>query len=633
MSKSKKTKSGPGQSSQGAESSDAFTSFVSDRGTRETIESIVIAIVLAFLFRAFEAEAFVIPTGSMAPTLQGRHIDVTCKECGHQYRTGASNENFDNRSANHVLYGVCPICRYCMKLERPSLEFPKGNFEPNPHFDGPRNPDHESFTGDRILVCKFAYALADPQRWDVIVFKYPKNGKQNYIKRLIGLPGETIKIERGDIYVKKSTDEEFRIARKPHYKIRTNLQLVDDTNYIATSMSKVGWPARWQQWSAKKDDRKWQVETEGRSQHFHNDGESEATTWLRYRHLIPRWDEAVEYANPIAGEWDSIDAGELPKDLQANEDGEIERLGELITDYYAYNFNVQQPFRSNGLVVPWGNTGAFWVGDLAVECEVDIESDNGELLLDLVEGGVHYVCTINVNDGEARLTMEDPNNLSDSGEPVFIDDSSGETSAVRTAKTELQGKGTYRIRFANLDDELNLWVNDRHVNFAKVDGPATYRVAGNERPYWSPSDPGDAEPAGIGSRGAAMAIRRLRVLRDVYYTSQDAESYHHERTGSFEKADRVDPTRWKKAKFVGGRDSRVFTPLGPDQFLPMGDNSPSSSDARYWGRDVRKWNGGENQIYVDRKLLTGKALYIYWPHGWNSPIPFIPNFERMRFIR
>ena len=38
---------------------------------RETIESIVVAFVLAFLFRTFEAEAFVIPTGSMSPSLQG----------------------------------------------------------------------------------------------------------------------------------------------------------------------------------------------------------------------------------------------------------------------------------------------------------------------------------------------------------------------------------------------------------------------------------------------------------------------------------------------------------------------------------------------------------------------------------
>jgi signal peptidase I len=36
---------------------------------------------------------------------------------------------------------------------------------------------------------------------------------------------------------------------------------------------------------------------------------------------------------------------------------------------------------------------------------------------------------------------------------------------------------------------------------------------------------------------------------------------------------------------------------------------------------------------VDRKLLTGKALLIYWPHAWNRPIPFLPNIQRMGFIR
>ena len=44
--------------------------FFADPGVRETVESIVVAVMLALLFRAYEAEAFVIPTGSMAPTLQ-----------------------------------------------------------------------------------------------------------------------------------------------------------------------------------------------------------------------------------------------------------------------------------------------------------------------------------------------------------------------------------------------------------------------------------------------------------------------------------------------------------------------------------------------------------------------------------
>ena len=64
-----------------------------EQPSRETVESIVVAVILAFLFRAFVAEAFVIPTGSMASTLMGRHIDVTCNECGFRYSCGASSEN------------------------------------------------------------------------------------------------------------------------------------------------------------------------------------------------------------------------------------------------------------------------------------------------------------------------------------------------------------------------------------------------------------------------------------------------------------------------------------------------------------------------------------------------------------
>ena len=63
------------------------------RWWREAIESVVVAIILALLFRTFEAEAFVIPTGSMAPTLQGRHKDVGCPKCDYRFQAGASEDN------------------------------------------------------------------------------------------------------------------------------------------------------------------------------------------------------------------------------------------------------------------------------------------------------------------------------------------------------------------------------------------------------------------------------------------------------------------------------------------------------------------------------------------------------------
>jgi signal peptidase I len=63
--------------------------------------------------------------------------------------------------------------------------------------------------GDRILVLKCIYQFLEPNRWDVVVFKNPINPSENYIKRLIGLPGETIEIHDGDVYINGL------IARKP----------------------------------------------------------------------------------------------------------------------------------------------------------------------------------------------------------------------------------------------------------------------------------------------------------------------------------------------------------------------------------------------------------------------------------
>ena len=55
---------------------------------KDTLESIVVAFILAFIFRAFIVEAFVIPTGSMAVTLYGNQVTNTCSTCGYEYARG-----------------------------------------------------------------------------------------------------------------------------------------------------------------------------------------------------------------------------------------------------------------------------------------------------------------------------------------------------------------------------------------------------------------------------------------------------------------------------------------------------------------------------------------------------------------
>src|SRR5687767_6370956 len=80
---------------------------------RETVESIVVAVILALMFRAFIAEAFVIPTGSMAPTLMGRHVDVWCDQCKYHYQASGSperNPRDDSKTGARVNDSRCPNC-------------------------------------------------------------------------------------------------------------------------------------------------------------------------------------------------------------------------------------------------------------------------------------------------------------------------------------------------------------------------------------------------------------------------------------------------------------------------------------------------------------------------------------------
>ena len=60
--------------------------------------------------------------------------------------------------------------------------------------------------GDVIAGSRLAYAFSSPKRGDVVAFRYPADESQVVIKRIVGLPGETVKIEEGKIYVNGSNE-------------------------------------------------------------------------------------------------------------------------------------------------------------------------------------------------------------------------------------------------------------------------------------------------------------------------------------------------------------------------------------------------------------------------------------------
>ena len=637
---------------------------------RETVEAFVVAFILALLFRAFLAEAFVIPTGSMAPTLMGAHKDLVCDQCGTSFQCGASRERSSSETSLVIVAGVCPNCRYVNALD---LE---------------RESNDATFNGDRILVSKFTYTLTDPDRWDVIVFKYPGNPKQNYIKRLVGLPNETLTIRHGDVYMRPTgTDQEDVILRKPPGTLLAMSHLVYDTDHQAPTLIAADYPSRWQPWAeganAPPED-SWKIErdADGLTARL-KDTADDGLKWMRYYH---RW--------PNDEQWNAAKQGESLADADPYE-------GRAITDFYAYDsyVHVQAGYvyesrpsarkgtrferllnggYSRGVFSPeyesgvgpeqfgrlaeWGGQdsgrqqigrdGLHWVGDLIFEADLETSAESSEAILELVEAGIKFRCRFDLKTGQVKLQIDD-------GQPQDFDDADGETNAEPTAMTSVRAGTRHSIRFSNSDDQLLLWIDDDLVEF---DAPTTFnslamRSDEENHPHFLETHPLDAAPVGIAVRDGEATIHRLRIDRDKYYiATQDSDAA---------MSDYDMNTLWKLA---GGRGvthkeiqmvfaipdlwsefpgwaarRRVSFELEEDQFFPMGDNSPESLDARCWAgwkaqiplprgvnEDAWIWS---DKSYVPRDLLVGKALVVFWPHSWNSPIPFTPNFKRMKLIR
>jgi signal peptidase I len=272
--------------------------------------------------------------------------------------------------------------------------------------------------------------------------------------------------------------------------------------------------------------------------------------------------------------------------------------------------------------------GLHWVGDLMVEMDVSVESAKGDLMLELIEGGRKFRATIDLATGEATLSA------------------AGDDSFAPTAKTSINKPGNYRIGFANVDDQLRLWIDGDLVSFKNDTAYDVNKVFGSRRdirPVTSDDDPGDFAPVRVAARDAKLSVTRFQVWRDIYYIADkmDANRFGSDLITDFPSSDwdtmamlPYDPSLWRM--FANRR--HVDFPLSEDQFFVMGDNSAESSDARLWGGDPDR-DGHVSGQYLERRLLIGKALSVYWPHSWNripgTPIPFplFPNFEDMRLVR
>lgn len=546
---------------------------------RETFSSIIIAFAMAFVFRAFVIEAFVIPTGSMAPTLLGEHVEIVSDQTGTRWQVGPWTQGGPDGTERVSRYTVHDP----MTASNPPALVESVSAARSPAYQIDAEVERLR-AGDRILVLKYLPILFEPQRFDVVVFKNPTEPTVNYIKRLTGLPGEQLAIVDGDVFTRPlpstpgessfsppsdaDRDQEggtwamdgWAIARKPEHAQRAVWMPVHDTVRAPVDPVRDGF------------------------------------TWYR-----PPWVARSADGQSLRG-WDGLDSM-TPEHTQAGSTRlEWDAEAWPIVDYYPYNERYRRAGESLRALVP----PTFGVGDVRVRMGVEPVGQGLESM-DIRIDAREHAFRAQIAGGVARIEMRPIE--SDASAWTVLDEAEVGQPAADTVTD---------VEFWHADQALWLFVGGERVAYATYDwGPI-------ERFELATSQPLDAQGPIVPSPDAYRSARpsislvgpvklhRLGVDRDLYYQTTRGGSQL--------------PVR-------GSHPSLDLAVLDANQFFVCGDNSASSQDSRLLG-DASPWVSplGAPAGIVPGELMLGRAFFVYFPAVERvGPVP-VPGFGRLRFI-
>lgn len=531
---------------------------------RDLIEQFLLALILAFVARAFLVEPFIIPTGSMAPTLLGQHFHNVCPQCGYEFQV-----DHDARMVN------CPMCRVII---------------PQPVDKDTNAAD----SGDRILVLKYIHSLANPKRFDPIVFKNPQDPTVNYIKRLIGLPGETIRIVGGNIYIAPPHDEDtkpqFDIARKPMGTQQVLWRQVYHSQYLPLDL---GLPDP--------------------------DGKTRRKQWT------PPWVPS----GITSSQWGPRTEGLLHTRIYQYQGNEP---GRLIFNFDEYNDGANRyVYNQSGL----STTDAIYYGYNMIEDmrlgATRLPGYVPKFISLTISTYTHYVQVVFHADGKVILqTTPREEGIIDRLDQL-VDINAYLANSNWTVRKEIQRTPTPEthldeLELVHLDQAFYVKRNNQiliEYKYPEEPGSADLYQSLDQRAklealYASDRDR-DKQPrpfVRIEVSDGPTKLRDLYLDRDIYYLQSTQRGF--------------------------GNSDQPAT-LNQDEFYCLGDNSPQSQDSREWTNVdpwVQHYIGKDQPVpegIVPRDLIIGRAFYVYWPaaYGKNSRIgvPALPNFSRMRLIR
>jgi signal peptidase I len=538
-----------------------------DETIKETFESIVIAFILAFVFRAYVVEAFVIPTGSMAPTLLGAHYRAQCEQCGYEFKINfgeghlAQRDQFGRTVSPARWEGgaTCPMCRYNINMARNARSLP----------------------GDRILVHKYIYTITEPRRWDVVVFKAPHQPNTNFIKRLVGLPNESVRLLDGNIYTQHEGESAWKIARKGDAPRVQNAvwQPIYHSQYVPRDLGKLNGPGErtsanlWQvPWAAEAGD--WDIEGQ-RSYRYHG-GEPGRISFEFYK-------RGRSFSLPSVYPYNQYDSSSFSDEIE----------------------------------------------DVRIAVALEPESGDSSISLKTqtrLDGPTQNITARVDADGTITLTAEDP-----------------ETSAVvdlMTAKTDpLEVGVATQIELWSVDQELGVWVDGRRVlRYLYASELTIDELAERPPPLRTPR-------IAIEMTGGPATLHRVELDRDLYYASGNGMGparggMNRDVQGRVITSD-IRPMQLHDNEFFCIGDNNPLSDDGrfwdPDTATRAGNSDHVGPDAlwvrqRYFGKEVPD---NSRDGIVPGELMMGRAFFVYFPapYAWKQGgMRVIPNFDDMRFI-
>ncbi len=543
---------------------------------RDLVDFVATLALLVVLVRAFGVEGYIISTGSMAPHLLGYHKRVVCPSCGEVFAVGV------RQGENPPTRAVCPNCgEYRIDISKVPVN-----------------------TGDQLLVHKQAFEFCQPRRWNVVVFRNPEKPTQAYVKRLVGLPGETIRIKNGDVYINGS------IARKNLKQQEATRILVYDADHAPAPAA--DWRPRWTMqkgWRRQNGTFSFNaslVEADSAEEIDFHETASNRFYWLAYRHwirtggqhqtttLIRPWPPDLPARLPELPELQTLEL--VPKEeilrcrgvLTPQAERElltlskavhwkqaVRRLAEAshvapVTDQYAYD---QGFARSESNLVQ----------DLMLDCWLQPLHGSGRLVFRMLDGRHVYDCIFDLKHNTLRL---------------FLD---GRNKVIRQSELpELVRQQPFEFELSTFDRQILAAINKREVFCVPINEASLTSGSTASNVVYKNLRFALSRPVYIGAQKVNVVLQHLRLYRDIFYTSAGTV-----------------------------RATEADYKLGPDEYFFLGDNSPVSLDSRCWSDPI-----------VHRNMFFGKPLVLHLPSkplavrlGKRVVYIRIPDFSRIGYIR